>query len=387
MNRKPKDEKNSSVKQTPSQADEFDFTQLVELLETTHQQSQVEANRAINRALVIRNWLFGRYIVEYEQSGADRAEYGAKLLKQLSKELKPLGRGFSGRNLASFCAFYRAFPEILQTVSAKFDPAMLPSHISQTPSALLPAEIDSEVESTLSKRFTLSWSHYVILLTLDNLEERKFYEIEANANGWSVRELDRQINSGLFQRLAVSKDKDEIRRLAQEGQVVASAADLIKNPLVLEFLDLDEKASYSEHELESEIVNKLQTFMLELGKGFLFESRQKRFTFDAKHYYVDLVLYNRLLRSYVLLDLKLGEITHGDLGQMQMYVNYFDRQVKLEDELPTIGIVLCARKNDALVELTLPDNANIFASKYQLYLPSKEELKDELEKIEAELAN
>ncbi len=375
------------VETTPSRSDKFDFPQLVELLETTHHQSQTEANRSVNRALVIRNWLFGRYIVEYEQSGADRAEYGTQLLKQLSKELKPLGRGFSDRNLTSFCAFYRAFPEISQTMTAKFGRDYKQFQISQSVTAKLPTEQNVELENTFIEHFPLSWTHYVTLLTLDSKEERQFYEIEANANGWSVRELDRQINSGLFQRLAVSKDKDEIRRLAQEGQVVASAADLIKNPLVLEFLDLDEKASYSEHDLETAIIDKLQTFMLELGKGFLFESRQKRFTFDAKHYYVDLVLYNRLLRCYVLLDLKLGEITHGDLGQMQMYVNYFDREVKLDDEIPTIGIVLCARKNDALVELTLPENANIFASKYQLYLPSKEELKDELEKIEAELAN
>lgn len=390
MKRKSKDKRTRTEKPTPSQSDEFNFPQLVELLETTHHQSQAEANRSINRALVIRNWLFGWYIVEFQQHGTDRAEYGKETLKQLSTELKQrIGRGFSVQNLELFRRFYLASPTVpslsekSQTLSGK---SANPK--SQTPSGILPSTQSLESIGTIPvPEFVLSWSHYVTLLTLDNQEERRFYEIEANANSWSVRELDRQINSGLFQRLAISKDKHEIRRLAEEGQVVASAADLIKNPLVLEFLDLDEQSSYSEHELESAIIDKLQTFMLELGKGFLFESRQKRFTFDAKHYYVDLVLYNRLLHCYVLLDLKLGEITHGDLGQMQMYVNYFDREVKLDDELPTIGIVLCARKNDALVELTLPEDANIFASKYQLYLPSKEELKDELEKIESELAN
>ena len=200
-----------------------------------------------------------------------------------------------------------------------------------------------------------------------------------------MRELKRQIASSLYQRLALSRDKDEIKRLAREGQVVEKAADLIKNPLVLEFLDLQEHPHYSENELETAIIDKIESFLLELGKGFLFEARQKRFTFDNDHFFVDLVFYNRLLRCYVLIDLKRDKLTHQDLGQMQMYVNYFDRHVKLEDELPTVGIVLCHRKSDALVEMTLPADTNIFASKYQLYLPSKEELKRQLESVQAEM--
>jgi predicted nuclease of restriction endonuclease-like (RecB) superfamily len=183
----------------------------------------------------------------------------------------------------------------------------------------------------------------------------------------------------------LSGNKSEIKKLAKQGHVIEKASDVIKNPLVLEFLELEEKAAYSESDLESAIIDKLETFLLELGKGFLFEARQKRFSFENDHFFVDLVFYNRLLRCYVIIDLKRGKLTHQDLGQMQMYVNYFDRHVKLVDELPTIGIVLCHRKNDALVELTLPKDANIFATKYQLYLPSKEELKAQLEKIEAEL--
>ena len=237
----------------------------------------------------------------------------------------------------------------------------------------------------LAKRLPLAWSHYVTLLTIDNPEERRFYELEAAGNGWSVRELERQINSSLYERLALSRDKEEVRRLASEGQVVEKASDLIKNPLVLEFLGLEEKPGYSESELETAIIDRLQHFLLELGKGFLFEARQKRFTFDNSHFRVDLVFYNRLLRCYVLIDLKRGELTHQDLGQMQMYVNYFDRYVKTDDELPTIGIVLCGRKNDAVVELTLPEEANIYASKYQLYLPSKQELVAQLESIQREL--
>ena len=202
-----------------------------------------------------------------------------------------------------------------------------------------------------------------------------------------MRELDRQIASSLYERLALSRDEQEVRRLAREGQVVEKASDLIKDPVVLEFLGLEERPNYSETELETAIINRLQTFLLEMGKGFLFEARQKRFSFDNRHFFVDLVFYNRLLRCYVLLDLKRGEITHQDLGQMQMYVNYFDRHVKTGDELPTVGILLCDDKSDALVELTLPKEANIYASKYQLYLPTKRELAAELESVLKELGS
>ena len=241
--------------------------------------------------------------------------------------------------------------------------------------------------ASLIDRFTLGWSHYVTLLTISDPEERRFYGIEAVGNDWSVRELERQIASSLYERLALSRDKEEIRRLSREGQVVEKAVDIIKNPLVLEFLGLEERPSYSEHELESAIIDRLEHFLLELGKGFLFEARQKRFTFDNDHFYVDLVFYNRLLRCYVLIDLKRDKLTHHDLGQMQMYVNYFDRHMKTEDELPTVGIILCHRGNEALVELTLPNEANIYAPKYQLYLPSKQELKEQLERIQVELSD
>jgi predicted nuclease of restriction endonuclease-like (RecB) superfamily len=212
-----------------------------------------------------------------------------------------------------------------------------------------------------------------------------FDRTQYSIHGWSVSELERQLASSLYERLSLSRDQEEIRRLSREGQVVEKAADIIKNPLVLEFLGLEEKPTYSENELETAIINRLESFLLELGKGFLFEARQKRFTFDNDHFFVDLVFYNRLLRCYVLIDLKRDKLTHQDLGQMQMYVNYFDRHVKMEDELPTVGIVLCRRKNDTLVELTLPVEANIFASKYQLYLPSKKELRAQVEKAQAEL--
>ena len=286
--------------------------------------------------------------------------------------------------------------QIAQTVSAQSGRdgnASSPKKCLPTPQplsavsagAVFKADDWQDVVTPLLKRFSLGWSHYVTLLAIDNPDERWFYEIEAAQNHWSVRELERQIRSSLYERLALSRNKDVIRKLAQQGLVVEKAADLIKNPLVLEFLNLEEKPTWSESDLESAIIDRLEIFLLELGKGFLFEARQKRFTFDNDHFYIDLVFYNRPLRCYVLIDLKRDKLTHQDLGQMQMYVNYFDCHVKTEDKLPTIGIVLCHRKNDALVELTLPKNANIFAPKYQLYLPSKAELKALLEKITEEL--
>ena len=226
--------------------------------------------------------------------------------------------------------------------------------------------------------FTLSWSHYVLLLTIKNPDERNFYEIESSQAGWSLPELKRQTASCLYERLALSRDKKEVRRLADEGQIIVKPDDMLKEPYVLEFLGLDEKAGYSESDMETAIIDRIEHFLLELGKGFLFEARQKRFTFDEDHFFVDLVLYNRLLRSYVIIDLKIGKLSHQDLGQMQMYVNYFDRFVKTPDENPTIGILLCKKKKDAIVELTLPKDANIHAREYQLYLPSKEVLRQKL---------
>lgn len=226
--------------------------------------------------------------------------------------------------------------------------------------------------------FSLGWSHYVVLQTIVSEKEREFYEIEATKQHWSVRELERQIGSALYERLALSCSNEDVCRLSTDGHIVEKVTDVIKNPYILEFLDLKEQCNYSETDLENAIIAKLEQFLLELGKGFLFEARQKRFSFDHRHFYVDLVFYNRLLRSYVIIDLKIGDLTHQDLGQMQMYVNYFDRDVKTPEENPTIGILLCHTKSDDLVELTLPKNANIFASQYQLYLPDKDELKQQL---------
>jgi len=241
-----------------------------------------------------------------------------------------------------------------------------------------------QIVQTLSAELPLSWSHYLFLMGISNLDERKFYEIESASEGWSLRELKRQFNSSLYERLALSKDKAGVKKLSEQGQLIEKHTDAIKDPLVLEFLGFEEHHRYSETELETAIINELEHFLLELSKGFLFEARQKRFTFDEDHFFVDLVFYNRLLRCYVIIDLKIGELKHQDLGQMQMYVNYFDRHVKLEDEKPTVSILLCHSKDDRLVELTLPKDANIHASAYQLYLPDKAALKKQLEEAQAE---
>ena len=335
---------------------------------------------SVDLVQVFTNFEIGRRIVEHEQGGDERAEYGKALLKELSTELtKEFGRGFSRSNLEYMRKFYLTYQDratqIARTPSAKF----LADEKSQTPSGKsVTAQKSQTASGTLAIPFNLSWSQYVFLISIDNPDERGFYEIEAAQGSWTLPELKRQFNSGLYERLSLSRDKEGVKKLAAEGQLVSRPEDLLKEPYVLEFLGLDEKVKYSESDLETAIIDKLEHFLLELGKGFLFEARQKRLTFDEEHFFVDLVFYNRLLRCYVLIDLKIGKLNHGDLGQMQMYVNYFDRFVKLEEEAPTVGIVLCKKKHDALVEITLPKDANIHAREYQLYLPDKELLRRKL---------
>jgi predicted nuclease of restriction endonuclease-like (RecB) superfamily len=337
---------------------------LVKEIRDLVQHARQVVSRNVNTLQVATNFEIGRRIVEHEQQGMLRAEYGERILKELSHRLtEDLGRGFSTTNLKYMRLFYRQYRDSAAQLSAKVP---IETPIGQTLSDLF------------TSRFTLSWSHYIFLMNIDNRDERRFYEIESGQNQWSLSELKRQFNSGIYERLALSRDKKGVKALTDKGQIIGNPRDMLKDPYVLEFLGLDESTHYSESDLESAIIDKLETFLLELGKGFLFESRQKRFTFDADNFYVDLVFYNRILRCYVLIDLKIGKLTHENLGQMQMYVNYYNREVKLKDENPTIGMILCKTKNDALVRLTLPDNANIYASQYQLYLPSKEELKRKL---------
>jgi len=265
---------------------------------------------------------------------------------------------------------------IPQTLSEDFSKQQTPSAELAKGQTVADELQPAQKPETPSRKFNLSWSHYLILMRIDDQQERSFYEIETAESNWSVRELKRQTDSALYQRLALSRDKEGVRKLSSEGQQILSAKDALKDPLILEFLNLPEHYSYSEKELEQALIDKLEHFLLELGKGFTFVARQKRISFDERHFHIDLVFYNRILKCFVLIDLKIGDLRHQDIGQMQMYVNYYDRKMRLEDEQKTIGIILCQDKSDALVEFTLPeDNDQIYASKYQTVLPSKEELK------------
>ena len=316
----------------------------------------------------------GRYIFEDEQQG-ERAAYGQKILKNLSAKLiERFGNDWSYDTLKRCRYFYQAYSNAV--IGATALPQL--GDDNENPENEKDTNWGNGVATIQQPRFTLSWSHYLVLMRIENIEARSFYEIECAEQQWSVKQLKRQVGSSLYERLALSRNKDEVMRLAREGQTVEKPSDIIKNPLTLEFLGLKPEVAYTESKLENAIIDKMQQFLLELGKGFLFEARQKRFTFEERHFYVDLVFYNRLLQCYVLIDLKTGDLTHQDLGQMQMYVNYYDRHVKEDFEKPTIGILLCEEKSDALVELTLPKDANIYASQYSLYLPEKDLLQRKL---------
>lgn len=305
--------------------------------------------QTINTVMTNTYWEIGRRIVEEEQGGRVRAEYGKGLIKHLSNELtREFGDGFSVDNLKNMRRFYLAYPK----------------------------------SETVSRQFRLSYSHYIFLSRITNEDERNFYEIESSGNNWTLKELKRQFDTGLYERLCLSTDNSKARELSQKGQIVETMQDLIKDPYILEFVGLPVLSCYSESELEQRLIDKLEHFLLELGKGFAFVARQKRITIDEKHFAVDLVFYNRLLRCFVLVDLKIGELKHQDIGQMMMYVNYFDRVEKQDDENRTIGIILCKDKSKALVEMTLPqDNNQIYASKYLTVLPNKEELQKLLEAV------
>lgn len=346
------------------------FQQVVELLQNARHQ----VLRTVNSTMVCTYFEIGRMIVEEEQSGKDRAEYGKKILKGLSEELKKeFGKGFSTDNLENMRKFYLAY-SISESLTRILQITNLPSLMTNSESVKLEESQTTKTQSLISF-FKLTWTHYVFLMRIEDEKERRFYEIESEKYNWSVRELKRQYDSALYTRLVLSRDKEGILKLSEQGQIIDKPKDIIKDSYILEFLGLPELHQYSESELEEEIINKLESFLLELGHGFTFVARQQRITFDDKHFRIDLVFYNRILKSFVLIDLKIGELKHQDLGQMQMYVNYYDRQMRLEDENKTIGIVLCQNKSDLVVEYTLPENnEQIFASKYKTVLPSKEDL-------------
>ena len=347
---------------------------LFEKISNIIEQARKRIVTTIDVAEVYTKYHIGQYIVDDEQKGERRAEYGKQVLKDLSIRLTArFGEGWSEETLKKCRYFYNVYSNNKNGSTVLTELSNSENGQQRRPfSATMMRKSDESIS------FTLSWSHYLILMRIENPEARSFYEIECAQQQWSVRQLSRQVGSSLYERLALSRDKDEVMRLAREGQTIEKPSDIIKNPLTLEFLGLKPEAAYTESKLENAIICKMQQFLLELGKGFLFEARQKRFTFDERNFYVDLVFYNRLLQCYVLIDLKTGDLTHQDLGQMQMYVNYYDRYVKQDFEKPTIGILLCQEKSDALVELTLPEDSNIYATAYQLYLPDKALLQQKL---------
>ncbi len=352
------------------------YARVAEILE----QAQAQVARTVDVAMVNAYWLIGREIVEVEQAGSTRAAYGEEVLDRLSARLRArFGEGFGVRTLRSIRRFYLVFPE----------GSAIPEIRKALPAESTRASIRKAVLSEFTQRFPLSlgWTHYLILMKVANPAARAFYEIEAARQAWSTRQLERQIAALLYERLANHRTPDKVLALARDGQEIAKPSDVIKDPFVLEFLDLREHAGLHERDVEQAIIDRLETFLLELGKGFSFVGRQVRLTVEGDHFYVDLVFYNRLLRCFVLIDLKLGKLTHQDLGQMMMYVNYYDRTQRSPDEAKTVGIVLCSEKNDAMVRITLPeDNDQILAATYKRYLPTEAELAAELtrEREEAE---
>ena len=347
---------------------------LFERISALIEESRKEVATAVNIAEVYTKYEIGRYIVENEQEGKARAAYGKQVLPILSQKLTDkFGSGWSLETLKSARKFYSVYaPQAIRSTA-------LTKSDKETGKTNLVNSVDQiQIAPEEPHQFVLSWSHYLVLMRIKDDGARSFYEVECAKQNWGVRWLQRQVGSSLYERIALSSDRDKVVRMAKEGEIIEKPADIIKNPVTLEFLGLKPDAAYSETKLENAIIDKMQTFLLEMGKGFLFEARQKRFTFDEDNFYVDLVFYNRLLQCYVLIDLKVDKLTHQDLGQMQMYVNYYDRYKKQDFEKPTVGILLCKEKNDALVELTLPKDSNVYAAQYELYLPDKKELQDKL---------
>ena len=353
------------------------YRRVLEIIES----ARAGAARSVNTTQVVAYWLIGREIVEEEQKGEQRAGYGEELLLGLSKRLTAaFGAGYSVYNLKFIRQFYVEYPRLAD--GAEIGYAVRSQ--SETSGTLTRREIRYAARSTSwapgRLHPNLSWTHYRTLLRVDKAEARSFYEIEALKNNWSARELERQINSLLYERLALSRDKKGLMRLADKGHEVQKSADVFKDPVVMEFLGLPESPRLVESDLEQALIDNLKSFLLELGKGFAFVARQERLTLDGDHFYIDLVFYHAVLKCYVIIDLKTGKLTHQDLGQLQLYVNYYDRERRTEGDNPTLGLILCADKNDAVVRYTLgtDQQRKIFASRYKLHLPSEAELLVEL---------
>lgn len=334
-----------------------DLEKVYKSIVTHIHQARVSVLKSINHEQVTAYWNIGRNIVEQEQHGENRANYGKALLEKLSNRLgAEFGRGFGVTNLKYMRQFYLTYPNRI-------------GHKACDEFGYMPFNPN------------LSWSHYRLLMRETRPNVRGFYEIEASKSHWSVPQLQRQMSSFLFDRLTASKNEEAVIKLANKGHIVTSAEDSLKDPVVLEFLGYKEHHVYTENDLETAIINHLQEFLLEMGKGFAFIGRQKRITIEGDHFYPDLIFYHTILKCYAIIDLKIDHLTHGDVGQMQMYVNYYDREVKQENDNPTIGLLLCAEKNDAVVKYTLPENnKQIFSRKYQLHLPTIEQLREEVKR-------
>ena len=387
----------SGMKQKPSGG--ALYQRVHEILES----ARAGVARTVNSTQVIANWLIGREIVEEEQQGARRADYGGRLLSDLSRRLQAdFGGGYSVDNLEWFRQFYLVYPQLLRTEKSdalrrisetapisdalrrKSSPAgvrSLPRRPAPAEPLVLPPDVSSS-ESWRPGRLNpnLSWTHYRRLLRVEKSEARSFYEIESLRNNWSARELERQIDSLLYERLALSRDKKGLLRLARKGHEIQGPLDVFKDPVVLEFLKIPSANRLVESDLEAALLNELQAFLLELGRGFAFVARQERITLAGDHFYIDLVFYHTILKCFVLVDLKVRKLTHEDLGQFQLYLNYYDRERRSPGDNPTLGLILCTDKNDAVVRYTLGEERRqkIFTSRYKLHLPSETELKEEL---------
>jgi predicted nuclease of restriction endonuclease-like (RecB) superfamily len=369
--------KDSQMNKTPAKVNNDLLLDRIGIIISEARQRTVQT---INTILVKTYWEIGREIVEHELGGKSRAEYGGELLKNLSAELKErYGKGFSYRNLQLMKQFYHSY-SIVQTLSAQsleLKDSTLSSNLEfekvQTVSA----------KSVLSEKMLsrLSWSHICLLLAVSDEDTRSFYEIEIAQNGWSVREAKRQIESMLFERLALSKDKKGLLKLSQKGQIINKPEDAIKDPYVLEFLGLEETERWHESDLEQALMDQLQKFLLELGKGFMFVSRQMRISINNEHYHIDMVFYNKRLRSYVLIDLKAGKFDHADYGQMKFYLNYFKEELNEKNDNEPIGMILCYEKDDEFVKYVLKDEKTIFAKKYLMSLPDKQKLLAEVKRL------
>jgi predicted nuclease of restriction endonuclease-like (RecB) superfamily len=374
----------------------LNFDSLVAAIERTHSALADQASKAVNLSLTLRNWFIGYYIAEFEQSGIDRAQYGARLLDKVSARLAQAGmEGVAARSLRQYRQFYLTYPQIWQTPSAKFLRGLLPRNTWQTLSAKLVRAAGDirEAASPEAGRLPadllverLSFSHFVELLQLEDSLQRRFYEIECIRGNWSVRELKRQIASLYYERSGLSTDKEALARLAHAQAEPQHSRQVIRDPNVFGFLGLKPQEVVSEGHLEDALLDKLQAFLLELGHGFCFEARQKRLLIGGEHFFVDLVFYHRILKCHVLIELKNDAFKHEHLGQLNRYVGYYQRHEMSEGDQPPIGILLCTRKNHELVEYALAGMSNtLFVSRYQVQLPGKDEMAAFLHKAVEEL--